>query len=373
MSYLVWLLMVLNNEDLYCMGFSYFQGIGPHMYDMLVNTFGSSEQAYNAEAKQLKSLLGYVLSSRFILFRKNFSLKETYCQLEKKNITLISRNNKNYPQQLKRISDPPICIYIKGDFFSVDFSEQHIIAIVGTRKPTSYGMQLAHKFSFELSSFGMTVVSGLALGVDSIAHSGAISAKSKTIAVMGCGVDIIYPPANNLLYEQIVKESGIVLSEFPPGHTVKRGLFVARNRLISGLACGVIIIEGAQQSGSLITAKYALEQGKDVFAPPSPITSLMSYVPNMLLKQGAVLVTGIEDIIGEINYKKLSCSSCAVSLSGKEKQIIELLETEPILFDDLLVSVNTTPQLLSLGLSNLEIKGLIEKNAEGKYQLVLKD
>jgi len=246
------------------------------------------------------------------------------------------------------------------------------LAIVGTRKPTSYGLQVAEKFAAELTQYGFIIVSGMALGIDAAAHWAAINNNGKTIAVLGCGVDVIYPPANRKLYETIIKSGGAVISEFPPGHTVLKGLFVARNRLISGLSLGVLVVEGAKDSGSLITARYAAEQGKDVFAPPSPITSPLSEAPNMLLKQGAKLVTSVSDILEEYNVKIKTKDKEVLfdQLQGLEKSIMEILINEPKTADDLSLLLKQPISQILNSLSLLEIQGIIKKNNEGRFYKV---
>ena len=210
-------------------------------------------------------------------------------------------DSEDYPESLKNISDPPICLYVKGniDLFQARHQNPDLVgtaknlvssldpiffAIVGTRKPTSYGVQVAKKFAYELTEAGFVIVSGMAMGIDTVAHQAALDAGGRTVAVLGCGVNIIYPAANRSLYENIIKNGGAVISEFPPNQMVLKGLFISRNRIISGLSKGVLIAEGLQDSGALITARFAGEQGKEIFAPPGPITSEMS---TSILPQGA--------------------------------------------------------------------------------------
>ncbi len=228
-------------------------------------------------------------------------------------------------------------------------------------------------FAGQLAEVGAVIVSGMALGIDAIAQRSVLAINKKTISFLGCGVDIVYPPQNKMLYEQIISSGGLVISEFPPGHVVRPGMFVARNRLISGLSRGVLVIEGLKDSGSLITARYAAEQGKEVFAPPVPITSPLSEAPTILLKQGAKLALSIDDILEEFNLKvqiqkqKLSFDT----LTKEEQNVCELLLQEELDADELRAQSNISiAELLPL-LTDLEIKGVVEKNEEGKYHISL--
>jgi DNA processing protein len=253
-----------------------------------------------------------------------------------------------------------------------------MIAVVGTRKITGYGMAVTRKITEGLVINNMTIVSGMAYGVDTVAHETAIKNQGKTIAVLGCGVDIIHPVSNTRLYWQIIKENGLVISEFPPGQMATKGLFPARNRIISGLCLGVVITEGTIKSGALITARNAAEQGREVFAVPGPITSDLSDGPTMLLKHGAKLVTQVQDVLEELkinskseyrNPKKIPNSNYQ-SLSKEEKIIIELLTRESLHFDDLVRESGLLSSTVGSLLTELEMKNIINKHNDGKYYRV---
>jgi len=346
----------MTKNTFYYLGFSHFFGIGPLKLKQLIAYYGSVKKAYQAN-----------INEKFVEFRKNFDPEKKLAELKKKNIAVLTWEDKNYPQLLKMISDPPICLYVRGEF---DFNHyQNYFAVVGTRSPTSYGRQITQKLTFELAAAGFIIVSGLAIGIDSLAHSATLEAGGRTVAVLGCGVDIIYPAENNYLYWQIIKKGGAIVSEFPPGQLVKKGLFIARNRIISGLSQGVLIIEGLEVSGSLITARFAAEQGREVFAPPSPITSKMSEAPNLLLKEGAKLVTGINDILEEFKIKitPKQKENIFKKLTQEEKEIYELVAKEALSADEISrakkIPVAKTLNFLSL----LEIKGAVEKDKQGRY------
>lgn len=351
--------------------FSHFLGIGPMRFQSMVDRFGSPGKAYGADRDDLREVLDEKLLNKFIEFRKSFDPVRKEQELRAKGINIIIREDDRYPPQLLEISDAPICLYVKGTIDVFDFKNEFFFSIVGTRRPSAYGQQITSMFASELVESGAVIVSGLALGVDAVAHQSAINAGGRTIAFLGCGVDLPHPPSNRRLYESIIEKKGLVISEFPPGMLVQKGLFVARNRLISGLSKGTLIIEGLKDSGALITARYAAEQGKEVFAPPIPITSELSQAPNILLRQGAILAMATSDILETFNMKAGRRHSILESLTGEEKQMCEVLHKEPMILDDLsIVLQRSTSQLLSQ-LSLMELKGLIEKGSDGIYRLVI--
>ena len=214
--------------------------------------------------------------------------------LNKSKIKIIKIEDKDYPEKLKNIYNPPKELYVLGN---EKILNETAIAIVGSRNCTKYGAQNAYKFAYEIAKRNICVISGLARGVDAYSHKGAVLAKGKTIAVLGCGLDVIYPSENFELYKKIVQTGGTIITEYPLGTKPKRYNFPERNRIISGLSEKILVIEAKERSGALITVDYALEQGKDVYAIPGNITSLNSVGPNELIKEGAFIVTNIQDIV----------------------------------------------------------------------------
>ncbi len=359
------------DEELYYLGFSLFLGIGPVRFSLIKNRFKTAERGYYANKNDLGKLIGLGLAEKFINFRSKLDLNKIKLELKKKNIDFISQINPFYPQSLKNIPDSPIGIYTKGNKQLLKDSKKIFFGIVGTRKPSSYGEIITKKITHQLVDLGFIIVSGMALGIDSIAHWTTVNNNGLTIAVLGCGVDVIYPSSNCHLYQKIIEKDGLIISEFPPGHRVSKGLFISRNRLIAGLSSGILVIEGNKNSGALTTARYALEQGKEVFAPPAPITYEQSEAPNLLLKQGAKLVTNINDILEEFNVKinqpKINIQK--QHLSKDELQIFELLERNNLLVDEIVIFLKKpVTEILNL-LSQMELKGLIEKNNQGQYQI----
>lgn len=357
----------------YYLGFSYFPGIGPIKFDILLKHFPSIKYAYTASISELGQVMGQSLAEKFIRFRADFDFESEYKKIVSDHITVITREDEKYPFEFLNLSDAPICLYVKGNLDNFDFRENtddFFFAIVGTRKPTEYGKQITTKFSRELAKAGAVIVSGMAMGIDGLAHRAALDSGCRTIAFLGCGVNVIYPWANRDIYYQMIESGGLIISEFPPDKTTIKGHFVARNRLISGLSQGVLVAEGLKDSGSLITARYALTQGKDVFAPPAPITSDQSQAPNLLLKDGAKLVTCVEDILDEYGLKEQkSIKDTMKDLPEEQKRLFQLLSQEAFTPDDIARSMKAPVfQILSL-LSEMELSGIIEKNATGKYQM----
>lgn len=361
---------MLDNHPYY-LGFSHCLGIGPIKFDLLHKHFKNLKKAYSANLSEISKVIGVKTAEGFIEHRNSFDPLKKLKEFEEKGINVVTRESKLFPKPLANLADSPICLYMKGNIDAFNFEKDHLIGIVGTRKPTSYGQQIARKLATDLAQVGFIIVSGMAIGIDSIAHQAALDEGRKTLAVLGCGVDIIYPPSNRNLYEAILNKGGVIISEFPPGMTVQRGLFIARNRLISGLSRGVLVVEGAKDSGALITAKYAAEQGKEVFATPGSITNEMSAAPNILLKEGAKLVTSVQDVLDEFQLRLTPAefSKKTLQLSRLEESLFTFLTNEAKLPDEIALETQLSVSDVLQILTTLEMKGAIEKNAEGKYQI----
>jgi len=267
---------------------------------LLISFFGSAKNVWSAEADDLAKIgLGKERLSGFLSHRKLFDLSNYLKILENKNIRVICRGEKEYPRDLGQIDSAPIIIYVKG---KINKSEVRV-AIVGSRNMTPYGREMAGRFAGELATFGICIVSGLARGIDTCAHKAALDADGRTIAVLGCGLDTVYPPENYYLAENIVKKGGAIISEYPLAYPVLKINFAARNRIISGLSKAVLVIEGTRNSGTLLTASHAAEQGRSVFAVPGPITSPNSEAPHYLLKNGAIIANKPGDILEELGLE----------------------------------------------------------------------
>ncbi|MBC8081002.1 MAG: DNA-protecting protein DprA [Gorillibacterium sp.] len=278
-----------------------------------------------------------------------------------KGITCVTIWDEPYPRILRETSQPPWVLYCIGN---TELLNRPGIAVVGTRNPTVYGRKAAEDIAVYLSSAGATVISGLARGIDSAAHTGALTGSSRTIAVVGGGVDVVYPPENAGLRAEIASR-GLILSEFPPGTKVLPGLFPLRNRIIAGLALATVVVEAAERSGSLITADQALDESRDVFAVPGPMNSPKSRGANLLLRQGARIVTEPADILRDFEHitginMKLAKSDLGVVLTPDEQRIIGFLSHEPMTIDDLLVESQTNFGLLHEVLLSLTLKKSIK-------------
>ncbi len=360
-------------ESKYAVGFSFFEGIGPIRFRLLKKYFGSAEKAYKARKNELlETGLGEVLVERFCSFRQKFDLEKFISNFKKNGIFTIYEEDKNYPNLLLEIKSAPYILFCRGNIEL--FSKSLKLAVVGTRKPTNYGLIVTEKITRDLVNEGFVIVSGMAMGIDAVAHKTALDNSGSTIAVLGCGVDICYPAINRKIYDSICKR-GIVISEFPPGKRTSRRVFPSRNRIVAGLSLGVLITEGSAKSGALITASYAAEFGRDVFVVPGPITSEMSSATTFLLKQGAKVVSSVEDVLDEYKIEKRKSETDKMmakmtNLSPIEKIIIELAKKYGEVHIDTIVQESnfTTSEIFSL-VSMLEIRGLLKKVGNDRYIL----
>lgn len=362
----------MEPEKMYWLGFSAFPGIGPLRFKLLLSYFGTAKKAWEAvEQELIKIGLGEKLTAQFIAFKRKISLSGYAKEVQSKNIKVVTLIDEEYPKLLAEIPAAPFVIYIRGN---LNWDITASIGVVGTRKMTGYGQEVTRKLVAGLVDASLTIVSGMAYGIDTIAHETAIETGGKTIAVLGCGVDIIHPVSNTKLYLKIIEKYGAVISEFPPGMMATKGLFPARNRIISGLSLGVVVTEGAKNSGALITARYAAEQGREVFAVPGPITSEFSQGPTLLLKQGAKLVTGVDDILEELKIPggqaragKDAYKTSNIKLSKEEMLIINILNSEDLHFDEIVRKSNVEAAKLGGFLTVLEMKKIIKNMGGGIY------
>lgn len=360
-------------ERNYYLAFSLTNGIGPKTFKLLLKHFKSAQKAWNTNSIELKKA---GLSDRLIQ-----KLEKTRCELDIKNYLeklkhkkafFIALCDKEYPKLLKEIENPPIVLFAKGNVLKVNFEKT--IGIVGTRRITNYGSDVTRLFSTELAVSGFTIVSGLAMGVDAVAALSAIEANGKTIAVLGNGVDLCFPSSNEKLYDKILEGNGIIVSEFPLGQSPTQGSFPSRNRIIAGLSMGVLVTEGAKDSGSLITADYAFKFNRKVFAIPGPITSSLSVAPLKLIEKGAKLVTSADDILKELKMQKskvknASQNSKFANLTKEELKIVQILENEALHFDEIVRRLKLKASQTGILISVLEVKGLLKAIKGGYYQL----
>jgi DNA processing protein len=361
----------------YRLALTHVDGLGVRGAHKLIEYFGSPQAVYQASLTELE---GCGLPSRVAqaIFAQA-GLKEAEKELdaaEKAGYHLVTSGDEAYPPLLQEIGDPPLALYVRGD---VSVLSQYAVAMVGTRRPTAYGSSVAHRLACDLAQRQLVIVSGLARGIDSAAHRGALEAKGKTVAVLGSGIDVLYPRENKRLAEQVV-ESGALISEFPLGTAPTPENFPIRNRIISGLALGTIIVEAAEYSGSLITARLAAEQNREVYAVPGNITSAQSFGPNLLIKQGAKLVDQWLDVIEEfpapVRMQLLppagasetaaagpqTASLFEQSLEPDQKAVYEVLRADEALFVDSICGSLSLPQPRVLAaLLSLEMNGLVRQ------------
>lgn len=327
------------------------------MYDSPINVWKASDEDIMARADKL----GKNVACNIIHYRHERYLKEAAKSLQIPGVRVIIPTDAEYPWILKQIYDPPAVLYCRGNY--MDFSKP-TISIVGSRNPTKYGRQIAEKIAFELASAGVTIISGLARGIDTMAHLGALRAKGNTIAVMGSGIDVIYPPENKKIFSDI-EMHGTIISEYPPGTRPLPGNFPARNRIISGLSNGVLVVEAGSKSGALITVDFALEQGREVYAIPGNIDSSQSMGTNNILKQGAKLVTSAEDILEDLDIKgnsSIKMSSAApIQLDIFETQVYNALEEGEKHLEELASITNMDIAKLNAVLTMMEIKGIVKQ------------
>jgi len=269
-------------------------GLGPTKARKLVEHFGSAEAVFRASLTELESTGIQAVSAQSLATGKSAELaREEIAQAAAAGVTILSMDDPSYPPRLKEIYDPPLILRVRGN---PEVLTRPGIAMVGTRHPTVYGTGMAERLACDLAAQGLVIISGMARGIDASSHRGAISAKGKTVAVFGTGVDVIYPKENSRLAEQILALGGALISEFPLGTFAAPQNFPIRNRIISGMSVGVLVVEAAEYSGTRITARCALEQNRDVFAVPGNVTNKNSWGPNTLIKQGAKLVATWEDV-----------------------------------------------------------------------------
>ncbi|MFZ0863642.1 MAG: DNA-processing protein DprA [Candidatus Sulfotelmatobacter sp.] len=269
-------------------------GLGPTKARKLVAHFGSPDGVFRASLTELESTGIQAVSAQSLATGKSAELaREEIAHAAAADVTMVSMDDPSYPPRLKEIYDPPLILRVRG---TPEVLTKPGIAMVGTRHPTPYGSGMAERLACDLAAQGLVIISGMARGVDTASHRGAIAAKGKTIAVFGTGVDVIYPKENSRVAEQILALGGALISEFPLGTFAAPQNFPIRNRIISGMACGVLVVEAAEYSGTRITARCALEQNRDVFAVPGNVTNKNSWGPNTLIKQGAKLVATWEDV-----------------------------------------------------------------------------
>jgi DNA processing protein len=351
-------------------------GLGPTRIKKLIEHYGTAERVFHASLTELEAMGMRAVSAQSLATGKSLELAQQECvKAAEARARIISLSDSEYPSRLKEIYDPPVILFVKG---SVEVLVQPGIAMVGTRHPTPYGSGMAERLSTDLAVRGLVIISGLARGIDTASHRGAVAAKGKTVAVLGTGIDVMYPKENTRLTEQILALGGALITEFPVGTSPAPQNFPIRNRIISGMSAGVLVVEAAEYSGTRITSRCALEQNRDVYAVPGNVTNKNSWGPNTLIKQGAKLVATWEDVWEELptdvqvalsSMQKESSEPETASLfpdevsSPHEKKILKLLKADESTHIDQLV------ELLEAEMSSSEIfAALFELELNGKVR-----
>lgn len=357
-------------EKTYWVGFNVVKGIGSVRMKRLLEFFGDAVSAWNASADSLREAgLGPQQINSLIDFRTENSLEQVWQQIQKEDIEVLTWLDDGYPARLREIDNSPPVIYMRGSLLEED---NWAVGIVGTRRMTSYGSQVTNEIAHALASSGITVVSGLARGVDAVAHRSTLNSGGRTIAVLGSGVDRIYPPEHRQLAKQIMV-NGALLSDYAPGTPPEGINFPPRNRIISALAKAVVVVEAGKQSGALITAAFAAEQGREVYAVPGNIYAPQSKGTNLLIQQGAQCMLDVQDILETLNLVMVDEHRTARSVlpsDATEAQLYNMLGNEPLHIDEILARSELAIDKVSATLAVMELKGMVRQVGSMHYVAV---
>ena len=376
---------MLNQNLKYWVALKWVEGVGNGGFKALLEAFGTPQKVFEAPLSMIKAVpgIGDKTAPQIKSFKDWKKVEKELEFADRTCVSIVTSQDPLYPSQLLSTYDYPAFLYVKGHLKEDDVN----VAVVGSRTASTYGKFTTERLCRELVLRGITVISGLARGIDSAAHRGALSGKGRTIAVLGCGLDVVYPPENEKLFTEISLQ-GALISEFPFGTPPNAPNFPARNRIISGISLGVVVVEASEKSGSLITARIALEQGREVFAVPGSIDSSGSRGTNKLIKQGAKLIENVEDILEEIlpqvtrapkvvkpdqrqkqpdDQQKILTSSPDLVLKETEKTVWQVLSQKPVHIDQIITSTGLTAHEVLVILLNLELQGLIEQKPGKTY------
>ena len=360
------------NDLKYLIALTHFPKFGPVRLKRIKKHFPDLENAFKSSANELiKAGIESKIADEFTAARVNINPDQLLEQLNQEGISAITIENKNYPKLLSEIYDPPQLLYYKGQ---LETQDEFALAVVGTRKYTNYGKQVAEQIVKDLARNNLTIVSGLALGIDALSHLAALEVHGRTIAILGSGLDkqSIYPSANRYIADKIIANNGTVISEFPLGTPPLKHHFPQRNRIISGLSLGTLVIEAGEKSGALITASHALEQNRDVFAVPGSVYSPVSAGPNKLIKLGAKTVTNATDIIEALDLAQVTAyidNKKIIPESAEEEKIISHLTHEPAHINELVRLTKLDTGIINSALTIMEMKGMIRNLGGMQYVL----
>lgn len=358
--------MAYSEDQKYWIWLASVYGLGARRFDALLQRCEKPQQVWEEFGPWMTPYIGAQAYASLSKARNATYFGRLFDAIERCGAVAVTRMDVEYPTLLLTIPDPPPVLYVRG---RVALNDPKTLAIVGARNCTAYGDRMARRIARELSRAGVTVVSGLALGIDGAAHRGAVDAGARTVAVLGSGVDVIYPPAHNMLAQEILDNGGSIISEQNPGATPSRGHFPARNRIISGMSEAVLLVEAAQKSGTMSTIGFALDRGQDVFALPGQADSPYSASPHALIRSGGRLVTSAADILEDMKWPRHVLADPAsvhyvtdtLPLTLAEQRIYNLLAGGPVDTDALVTMTEISPQELSAHLTVMELNGVIRK------------
>ncbi len=362
--------ILLMDDKRYWIGFTLVKGIGAVRFQRLLERFGDAESAWRAAPAELAGAgLSLKLIERLVAVREKADLSRLWDQIQSKGIQVLTWLDEAYPQRLKEIEQPPPVLYVRGELLPED---TWAVAIVGTRRVTPYGRQVTEEIASFLAANSVTVISGLARGVDALAHSAALKAGGRTLAVLGSGVDRIYPPENRAIAEKIF-ERGAVLSDYAPGTPPESSNFPPRNRIISGLSMAVVVIEAGETSGALITAEFAAEQGREIFAVPGNILAPQSKGTNKLIQQGALPLLSASDIMQALNLTRVGqhkAARKALPADDVEAKLLTAMGEEPLHVDEIRNQTGLPVEKVSATLVMMELKGMVRQVGNMHYVAV---
>lgn len=364
----------MTDERLYWIGLNLVKGIGPVRLQALLDHFGDLEAAWQANRVDLlQAGLSQKMADSLHDIRSTIDLQAYYERFSQQGIRVVTWLDPDYPPRLKNIQQPPPVLYFKGQYSEAQ--DHWAVAIVGTRRITSYGRQVTEQLATLLARNGITIVSGLARGVDAVAHQTALNCGGRTLAVLGSGVDQIYPPEHRPMAEKI-STAGAVISDYAPGTPPEAANFPPRNRIISGLSGAVVVVEAGETSGALITAAFAAEQGKEVFSVPGGIYSPQSRGTNRMIVQGATPLIDPQEILSALDIHKVEQyhqASLLLPADEVESQLIQALNIEPLHVDDLQAQTGLPVEKISASLTMMELKGMVRQVSGMTYQIVRED
>ena len=363
-------LLSAMDEKKYWVGFNLIKGIGAVRMQALIRHFGGLQSAWKAAPAELAAAgLSLKLIERIVQARSQVDLDKVWAKIESQGIRILTWEDEAYPQRLKEIEQPPPVLYLRGDYLADDL---FAVAIVGTRRVTPYGRQITEELASHLASQGITVVSGLARGVDAIAHQTALKGGGRTIGVLGSGVDKIYPPEHRQLAERMEK-SGAVVSDYAPGTPPDASNFPPRNRIISGLSLAIVVVEAGETSGALITAEFAAEQGREVFAVPGSILAPQSKGTNKLIQRGAQPLLSINDLLQALDLTRMTEHKAArkvIHADETEARVMNVLGQQPIHVDEIRNQTELPIEKVSATLALMELKGMVRQVGGMNYVAV---